>query len=117
MDIKTVANEWKSMSGSEAEDFYNREVFPAVKESFLSKLAQSEKERLSSIKYLIMTVGGSPQPLILLLEAIKPDYAFFLCSKETENEYEKIMDPVNGIDFLKKEPSLTVIGSDSAEDT
>lgn len=37
-------------------------------------------------KILILTVGGSHQPLLTSIEKIKPDKVFFLCSQESRNQ-------------------------------
>ena len=44
---------------------------------------------------LILSCGGSPEPLIYSINNIGPDFVYFLCSKESESEVEKIISDVN----------------------
>lgn len=44
---------------------------------------------------LILSCGGSPEPLIYSINNIEPDFVYFLCSKESESEVEKIISDVN----------------------
>ena len=97
--------EWKKMDRStdikrkEASEFYDREVFPTVIELFVNKHSPEKK-----YDGLILTVGFSPQPLILSINAINPERIAFLYTSETEKFIEQIQDQTehdsNQIDLL-----------------
>ena len=76
--------EWKKMDRStstnrkHASDFYDREIFPTVTDIFVGEHGP-EKE----YDGLILTVGFSPQPLILSIKAINPKRIALLHSSET----------------------------------
>ena len=76
--------EWKKMDRStdtkrkEASDFYDQELFPIVKEVFFNKYSPEKQ-----YEGLILTVGFSPQPLILSTRAINPKRIALLYTPET----------------------------------
>ena len=87
IDDKLV-EQWKSMPrNKEASDFYDENIFPAVKNVFISK-HRPEKEYHG----LILTVGFSPQPLILSINAIKPQRIAFLYTQEAKRFIKRIQD-------------------------
>lgn len=63
----------------EASDFYDREVFPTVIELFINR-HRPEKE----YDGLILTVGFSPQPLILSIRTINPRRIALLYTPEAK---------------------------------
>ncbi len=78
----------------EAEEFYWQELFPLVRDSFRKKCG----DYCGRYEALIMTVGTTPQPLILTLEAVRPGKVFFLYTSETEKVVRKI---ISEVDFLR----------------
>lgn len=56
-----------------------------------------------SKKVLVMTVGGSPQPLIYSINNIKPDLVYFIYTKETFDCIKLIISKTNGYKYLKKQ--------------
>ena len=73
----------------QASDFYDRKIFPTVKEIFIDKY-KLEKE----YDGLILTLGFSPNPVILSIKAINPERIAFLHTSETERFIEQIQDQV-----------------------
>jgi len=74
--------------------FYEDSIFSLLKQNVKQ---QGEKDGLSH-KYqnLILTVGLSPEPLILSITAIQPKQLFFLCTKQSEERYlDKIVKECN----------------------
>jgi len=84
------ANRWREMKrrSPEAIMFYDKEIFPSVKELFLEKSEPLAKELKN--KALIATLGFSPEPVALTLALIEPRYTLFLLTKETENQLERL---------------------------
>ena len=105
VEFEAHVEEWKKMDRStdikrkEASEFYDREVFPTVIELFVNKHSPEKK-----YDGLILTVGFSPQPLILSINAINPERIAFLYTSETEKFIEQIQDQTehdsNQIDLL-----------------
>lgn len=77
IDDKLV-EQWKSMPrNKEASDFYDQHIFPDIIDVFKQKQFP-EKD----YDGLILTVGFSPQPLILSINAINPNRIAFLYTSE-----------------------------------
>ena len=78
--------EWKKMDRStdtsrkEANDFYDRELFPTVIDVFVNSYRPEKK-----YDGLILTVGFSPQPLILSIHTINPGRIALLYTPEAES--------------------------------
>lgn len=85
IDDKLV-EQWKNMPRNKAaNDFYDQNIFPSVKDVFISK-HRPEKD----YDGLILTVGFSPEPLILSIHAIQPTRIGLLYTPETEKLLERI---------------------------
>lgn len=88
-----IVEQWKSMPrNKEASDFYNQNIFPVVKDVFVSK-HRLEKE----YEGLILTVGFSPEPLILSIHAIQPTRIGLLYTPETKGLLQRIQNDTTGI--------------------
>ena len=93
VEFEARVEEWKKMDRStdikrkEASEFYDREVFPTVIELFVSKHRPKKK-----YDGLILTVGFSPQPLILSIRAINPERIALLYTPEAEDFIVRIQD-------------------------
>ena len=48
---------------------------------------------------LILSCGGSPEPLIFSIKKLNPDYVYFLCSNDSKNEVANI---IKESEFLKE---------------
>ena len=83
---------WKNMdrttrdASNAAIAFYDENIFPLVKEVFINKNRPQKK-----YDALILTVGLSPEPLILSILAIKPTHVGLLYTNETERSLERIL--------------------------
>ena len=87
IDNKLV-EQWKSMPrNKEASDFYDQHIFPDIIDVFKQKQFP-EKD----YDGLILTVGFSPQPLILSINAINPNQVAFLYTSEVEHFIEIIQE-------------------------
>lgn len=72
--------------------FYDEKIFPLVKEVFLNKPANCPDKAYDA---LILTVGFSPEPLILSILAIQPKQAALLYTKETRKFLTRIQNETN----------------------
>lgn len=87
--------EWKKMdrTSSDAKKaafaFYDEHIFPFVKEVFLSKPKNRSEKQYDA---LILTVGLSPEPLILSILAMKPKRVGLLYTPETEKFLPRIQE-------------------------
>ena len=85
--------EWKNMDRTtpnaikDALAFYDERVFPFVKEEFINK---PENRPNRAYDGLILTVGMSPEPLILSILAIGSKRVGLLYTEETEHFLERI---------------------------
>ena len=99
---------WKNMdrNSPDAKEaafaFYDEHIFPFVKEVFLSKPKNRSEKQYDA---LILTVGLSPEPLILSILAIKPNRVGLLYTPETEKFLPRI----------QKETGLTLDQLDKRE--
>ena len=92
-DFKERIAEWKSMdrttrdASDSALDFYDEYVFPFVKEAFIN-----DPKNLPPTEYdaLILTVGLSPEPLILSIIATKPKRVGLLHTPQTREFLNRI---------------------------
>ena len=88
-----LVEQWKNMPrNKEASDFYDQNIFPAVKDVFISK-HRPEKQ----YEGLILTVGFSPEPLILSIHAIQPTRIGLLYTPETKGLLWRIQDDTASI--------------------
>ena len=55
---------------------------------------------------LILSCGGSPEPLIYSINKIKPDFVYFLCSNDSESEVENILIETN---FSKENHDIKIV--------
>ncbi len=88
MELEELIKKCESLHGEEFEEFYRREVFPWVVEGFRKKC-----EKLKG-KYqgLLLTVGFSPEPLILSITGLRPERVHFLCTRESEKHLDRIIE-------------------------
>ena len=98
-ELQKEAKRWQELARekgiSQAADYYWKRVFPLVREKF-----KTENSHLAgSYGGLILTLGTTPQPIILTLEAIEPRKVYFLYTKETEKHMLKIVEEVS---FLRE---------------
>lgn len=107
---------WKNMDRTtdekkeEAFNFYDKKVFPLVKKIFLSKQENRVKQEYDA---LILTVGMSPEPLILSIRATKPKRVGLLYTEQTEKYLPRIQTETNlTLDQLDKRE---IDGSDTIE--
>ena len=93
VEFKARVEKWKKMDRStdtkrkEASNFYDQKVFPTIIESFINRHSP-EKE----YDGLILTLGFSPNPLILSIAGINPERIAFLYTSETERFIKRIQD-------------------------
>lgn len=88
-----LVKEWKKMDRStdikrkKASDFYEKKIFPTVIELFIKKQRPEKK-----YDGLILTVGLSPQPLILSIKAINPGRIALLYTPEAKDFIKQIQE-------------------------
>ena len=93
VEFQTRVAEWKNMDRTstdakrEALIFYDKHIFPLVKKLFLSKPKDRPQKEYEA---LILTVGLSPEPLILSILATKPKRVGLLYTPETEKFLPRI---------------------------
>ncbi len=85
LDLPAVSAEQET-----AEAFYWEQVFPLTCTLFIQK--EAPKLSAMPIDGLIMTVGTSPEPLILSLSACRPERVFFLHTAQTEKYLDEIVE-------------------------
>lgn len=94
-EFDKCVEEWKNMDRT-TEDavkdvfaFYDDHVFPKVKKVFLSKQENRVEQKYDA---LILTVGMSPEPLILSILATKPVRVGLLYTQQTEKYLPRIQE-------------------------
>lgn len=87
----------------EAKKYYENEVFPKVKELVRR---QGQKDGLvGHYDNLMLTVGFSPEPLILTITALQPKRIFFLFTEKSEGFIDKVVEGC-GLRFSQIERAL-----------
>lgn len=92
--IGEAVEEWEKLlhdpdSGQEKTDsLYREKILPLVIELFKIR----ERGKLGEVYCLILTVGTSPEPLVLSVSACKPERVLFLFTEETEHYLDDIID-------------------------
>lgn len=89
MSLEEKIQQWMSkIDSKESEDYYFKEIFPEIIESFLKK-AEFLKEK--NYEYIISLVGFTAEPIILFHKLFNPKKHYFICSKETEHTVDLIV--------------------------
>lgn len=107
-EFEERVEEWKKMDRTSPDAkkaafaLYDEHIFPFVKEVFLSKPKNRSEKQYDA---LILTVGLSPEPLILSILATKPNRVGLLYTTETEKFLPRI----------QKETGLTLDQLDKRE--
>ncbi len=76
-----------------ANNFYYNELLDEVCARFATgyeKIVTTDNQR--AYRYLIVSLGLSEQPAIMLIRAIKPEKVFFICSKESEKKVDLVVE-------------------------
>jgi len=88
---------WKNMDrGTPSQDaiaeaYYDNELMPQIVSSFKEKDHKLVELLNQQIKYMILSVGTSYQPMVLSLSYFNPEKVLFLHTEESEKEIEKIL--------------------------
>ncbi|MYA98182.1 TIGR02710 family CRISPR-associated protein [Candidatus Poribacteria bacterium] len=96
--LNELFSEWQQMdrnspdASKAALTFYDEQIFPLVKEVFLGKPTNRPDKEYD---VLILTVGFSPEPLILSIRAIEHKRVALLYTKETAKFLPRIQDETN----------------------
>ena len=95
--LAAVVDMWLKMpvgeeEAAEAARYYREEVFPLTCRLFVER--ERKKMAGKQIYGLILTVGTSPEPLILSLLACQPQKALFLYTEDTERYLDDIINYV-----------------------
>ncbi|MBC7230894.1 MAG: TIGR02710 family CRISPR-associated protein [Actinobacteria bacterium] len=97
--IDALREKWLELHESgrkeEADKLYWDELFPLIRGEFRRKCTEF-KNRYDA---LIMTVGTTPQPLILTLDAVRPSRVFFIYTADTEAHLSRV---IQEVDFLRR---------------
>jgi CRISPR-associated protein (TIGR02710 family) len=93
--LAELSTEWIAMIKQkqiriETDKYYTDKVFPLVKEVF--KNNEQKKIRNEQVYGLILTLGTSPEPLILSISTINPQKILFLFTDNTENLIDTIVE-------------------------
>lgn len=71
-----------------ADNFYNQEIMPLVEEDYISR----NRDKVdTAIKYLIVSVGNSCEPIILNIRLFQPEKIMFLCTKDSEHTLNQVV--------------------------
>ena len=110
--FKEHVNKWVNMvpNTDEADAYYDQHILPHVTEIFIDH--NKPKKEYDG---LILTVGGSPEPLILSICAIKPNRVGLLYTENRKDSLERIYNKTNLTIVNMIEGAKKVDGSKTAE--
>ena len=119
-EFNNLIEQWKNMDRSddtkraEASQFYDEQVFPHIKEEFLRK---PENYPPAGREYdgLILTVGLSPEPLILSIHALKPKRICLLYTSQTAKFLSRIEEESRSLSSTWSVSKHQIDGSDVVE--
>ncbi|MBO1514344.1 TIGR02710 family CRISPR-associated CARF protein [Metabacillus bambusae] len=95
-DYINLVNNYISTPKEEQIAYYRTNLFPKMNMIFKRKIEERIKEGdLSSYKYLISTVGFSPEPIALLINAFQPEYVFFIVTPKSRSKLAELQKLVN----------------------
>ncbi len=95
-ELKNLVDHWLAMPGGPSEEqkktekYYFEKIFPLTLKLFQQK--ERPKLQYQDLYGLILTVGTSPEPLILSISACRPERVLFLHTQETEPYIDVIME-------------------------
>ena len=101
--IEKLTEEWMRIAEGtddakeQLDRFYEEKIFPLVYSNFIE--AEKNKLKDKSFDGLIMTVGTSPEPVIMSIGTIQPKRILFFCTEESERSLDRV------IDFTSLKPS------------
>ena len=96
-EFDNLVKKWKNMDRSDdkkraaASNFYDKQIFPLIKEVFLAKPENRPPEG-RQYDGLILTVGSSPEPLILSICTIQPQRVGLLYTQRTKGVLDRIQE-------------------------
>lgn len=71
-----------------AQDYYWQEMFPTIAEKVIARSQSIQKK----YQCLVSLVGFSPEPLILTINTLKPEFVLFLHTKDTQQQLDVIVE-------------------------
>jgi len=86
--MENIIDRWKEIAArnkKEAEKFYRETILPQAIKDFSAK-----DDFRGKYDFLISLVGFSPEPIVLMLHAIKPQKTLFLYTREAERSLDLI---------------------------
>ncbi|GFP32259.1 hypothetical protein HKBW3S42_00565, partial [Candidatus Hakubella thermalkaliphila] len=86
----------RSGHSTEALELYKSQIFPLVQKRIKRKTGEALRSKYYGI---MLTVGTSPEPLILTLSAVRPQKVFFLYTAKSERF---LCDIVSRVDYLAR---------------
>ncbi len=88
-ELQQLAKQWQEIKNSdERESFYDREVFPAIKQVVVPRERNLHKETYT---HLILPVGLSPEPLILSILILQPEEVYLLYTSASKKYLDRIV--------------------------
>ena len=72
-----------------AEEFYDSHLMRLIEKDFVKR---NKDMVFEDVKYLIVSVGTSYEPIVLDIKLLKPEKLLFLYTEKSENTLNKIID-------------------------
>lgn len=93
LDIEEKIEIWEKIENPQKrKEYYRQHIFPLSIPKFVEKYNESIRdEKGKNYKFLISTLGTSPEPCIYFISAVKPEYAYILHSRETEKNVDYVI--------------------------
>lgn len=86
--LQEATNEWLNLEGEKAEKFYEEQLMELIEEDFIKR---NHEKIEKDVKYFVVTVGTSFEPIVLNLKLFKPQKILFLYTQKAEETLGRIV--------------------------
>ena len=96
-ELNSLTQRWKEIDDDiQREEFYDNSVFPPVRKV----IRERERGKYPPLTHLILTVGLSPEPLILSIDILRPERVCFLYTPASQPFLERVIKET-GLTFVQ----------------
>lgn len=120
-ELETLREKWKNLMFKgmfkEAEELYKEKLFSLIQEKFIKEVQMMiDSSEIPKYDLIIIPMGLHWNYAVLLINALKPKYVYFLCTKEAEEQFlDKVIEKTGLSQSEYKKDVVEYAGMDAAE--